>query len=118
MLASCTLGDLGPLCREMGCLGIRDTHGKVAWPHSRCVIGDRENAEPPVHEKLVAGLRSYASVRLLTQVASWVGSIYVIRHVGNYALGRYAVALVVFNYLVMAFDGTLLEALIQRPPPT
>lgn len=71
-----------------------------------------------MHEKLVLGLRSYASLRLLTQIASWLGSIYVIRQVGSHALGRYAVALVVFNYISMAYDGTLLEALIQRPPAT
>jgi O-antigen/teichoic acid export membrane protein len=81
-------------------------------------MAERHNLHLPVHEKLLAGLRSYASLRLLTQVASWGTSIYVIRHVGNGELGRYAVALVVFNYLATAYDGTLLEALIQRPPAT
>ena len=69
-----------------------------------------------VHEKLVIGLRSYASLRLLTQVASWAGTVYVVRHLDSRALGQYGVALVVFNYLSMAYDGTLIEALVQRPP--
>jgi O-antigen/teichoic acid export membrane protein len=81
-------------------------------------MADLARESLPVHEKLLVGLRSYASLRLLTQVASWLGSIYVVRHVGNQALGRYAVALVVFNYIAMSYDGTLLEALIQRPPVT
>ena len=69
-----------------------------------------------VHEKLLAGLRSYASLRLLTQVASWLGTVYVVRHLDSRALGEYGVALVVFNYVSMAYDGTLVEALVQRPP--
>ena len=54
-----------------------------------------------VHQKLVAGLRSYASLRLVTQILSWLGTIYVVRTVGGHAIGEYAVALVVFNYLAM-----------------
>ncbi|HUY83180.1 MAG TPA: oligosaccharide flippase family protein, partial [Steroidobacteraceae bacterium] len=69
-----------------------------------------------LHDKLVSGLRSYASLRLLTQIASWLGTVYVVRHVDSHALGRYGVALVVFNYLSMTYDGTLIEALVQRPP--
>lgn len=69
-----------------------------------------------VHQKLVAGLRSYASLRLVTQMLSWLGTIYVVRTVGGHAIGEYAVALVVFNYLAMTYDGTLLETLVQRPP--
>jgi len=42
--------------------------------------------------------------------------VYVVRHLDSHSLGQYAVALVVFNYLAMTFDGTLLEALVQRPP--
>lgn len=71
-----------------------------------------------VHEKLVAGLRAYASLRLLTQITSWAGTIYVVRHLDSHAFGQYAVALVVFNYLAMVFDGTLLEAIVQQPPMT
>ena len=69
-----------------------------------------------VYERLVTGLRSYASIRLLTQILSWVGTVYVVRRLGSHAVGEYAVALVVFNYLAMTFDGTLLETLVQRPP--
>ena len=69
-----------------------------------------------VHEKLVTGLRSYASLRLATQILSWLGTIYVVRRLGSHAVGQYAVALVVFNYLAMTYDGTLLETLVQRPP--
>ena len=69
-----------------------------------------------VYEKLVTGLRSYASLRLVTQVFSWVGTVYVVRRLGSHAIGEYAVALVIFNYLAMTFDGTLLETLVQRPP--
>lgn len=69
-----------------------------------------------VYERLAAGLRSYASLRLVTQVLSSLGTIYVIRRVGSHALGQYAVALVVFSYLAMTYDGTLLETLVQRPP--
>jgi teichuronic acid exporter len=69
-----------------------------------------------VYEKLVTGLRSYASLRLLTQILSWVGTVYVVRRLGSHAVGEYAVALVIFNYLAMTFDGTLLETLVQRPP--
>ena len=68
-----------------------------------------------VYERLVVGLRSFAAVRLLTQILSWVATIYVFRRLGNDAIGQYAVALVVFNYLAMTFDGTLLETLVQRP---
>jgi O-antigen/teichoic acid export membrane protein len=71
-----------------------------------------------IREKVVAGLRSYASLRLLTQVTSWIGSVYVIRQLDSLAVGRYGVALVVFNYLSMTFDGTLIESLVQRPPVT
>ena len=69
-----------------------------------------------IHDKLVSGLRSYASLRLLTQIASWLGTIYVVRHVDSHALGRYGVALVVFNYVSMTYDGTLIETLVQQPP--
>ena len=69
-----------------------------------------------VYEKLVTGLRSYASLRLVTQILSWVGTVYVVRRLGSHAVGEYAVALVIFNYLAMTFDGTLLETLVQRPP--
>ena len=69
-----------------------------------------------VYEKLVTGLRSYASFRFLTQILSWVGTVYVVRRLGSRAVGEYAVALVVFNYLAMTFDGTLLETLVQHPP--
>ena len=69
-----------------------------------------------VYENLVSGLRSYASLRLLTQILSWVGTVYVVRRLGSHAVGEYAVALVIFNYLAMTFDGTLLETLVQRPP--
>ena len=69
-----------------------------------------------VYEKLVTGLRSYASLRLVTQILSWVGTVYVVRRLGSHAVGEYAVALVVFNYLAVTFDGTLLETLVQRPP--
>ena len=68
-----------------------------------------------VYEKLVEGLRSYATLRLLTQMLSWVGTIYVVRRLGSDAVGQYAIALVVFNYLAMTFDGTLLETLVQCP---
>jgi O-antigen/teichoic acid export membrane protein len=54
----------------------------------------------------------------MTQILSWVGTIYVVRRLGSHAVGQYAVALVVFNYLAMTFDGTLLETLVQRPPTT
>lgn len=69
-----------------------------------------------VYDKLTVGLRSYASVRLFTQVISWGGTVYVVRHLDSHSLGQYAIALVVFNYLAMTFDGTLLEALVQQPP--
>ena len=69
-----------------------------------------------VYDKLVTGLRSYASLRLVTQILSWVGTVYVVRRLGSHAVGEYAVALVIFNYLAMTFDGTLLETLVQRPP--
>ncbi|NNM60907.1 MAG: oligosaccharide flippase family protein [Steroidobacteraceae bacterium] len=71
-----------------------------------------------IHDKLVAGLRSYTSLKLLTQFASWLGTIYVVRHLSSHALGRFGVALVVFNYLSMTYDGSLVEALVQRPPET
>ena len=67
-------------------------------------------------DKLCAGLRSYASLRLPAQVASWLGTVYVVRHLTSRAMGRYGVAFIVFTYLAMVYDGTLLEALIQRPP--
>lgn len=68
-----------------------------------------------VYEKLIVGLRSYAALRLLTQILSWAGTIYVVRRLGNDAVGQYAIALVVFNFLAMTFDGTLLETLVQSP---
>jgi O-antigen/teichoic acid export membrane protein len=79
---------------------------------------EEENRALLVYEKLLSGLRSYASVRLLSQVISWLGTIYVVRRVGSHALGQYAVALVVFNYLSLTYDGTLLEALVQKLPQT
>ena len=69
-----------------------------------------------VHERLLAGLRSYAALRLLSQIISWAGTIYVVRHLDSRAFGQYGIALVVFNYLSMTYDGSLVEALIQRPP--
>lgn len=69
-----------------------------------------------VYDKLVTGLRSYASLRVATQILSWAGTVYVVRRLGSHAVGEYAVALVIFNYLAMTFDGTLLETLVQRPP--
>ena len=55
------------------------------------------------------------SLRLVTQILSWIGTVYVVRRLGRHAVGEYAVALVIFNYLAMTFDGTLLETLVQRP---
>ena len=69
-----------------------------------------------MHEKLIAGLRSYASVRLVTQALSWLGTIYVVRTLDSHAFGAYGVALVIFNYFSMVFDGSLLETLVQRLP--
>ena len=69
-----------------------------------------------IQDKLRAGLRSYASVRLLTQITSWLGTVYVVRHLNSTELGRFGIALVVFNYLSMTYDGSLVEALIQHPP--
>jgi O-antigen/teichoic acid export membrane protein len=69
-----------------------------------------------IEDRLVVGLRAYASVRLLTQVISWLGTVYVLRTLDSHALGQYGVALALLNYLAMVFDGTLLEALVQRPP--
>ncbi|MGH8322352.1 MAG: oligosaccharide flippase family protein, partial [Steroidobacteraceae bacterium] len=67
---------------------------------------------------MLAGLRSYAALRLFTQVASWLGTVYVVRELDSHAVGQYGVALVVFNYLSMVYDGTCIEALVQRPPAT
>jgi O-antigen/teichoic acid export membrane protein len=69
-----------------------------------------------LEDKLVAGVRAYTSLRLITQIASWLGTVYVVRHLTSHALGQYGVAFVVFSYLAMTYDGTLLEALIQRAP--
>jgi teichuronic acid exporter len=69
-----------------------------------------------VEDKLVAGVRAYTSLRLITQIASWLGTVYVVRHLTSHALGQYSVAFVLFSYLAMTYDGTLLEALIQRAP--
>ncbi len=71
-----------------------------------------------VHERLLSGLRSYAALRLFTQLTSWLGTVYVVRELDSHAVGQYGVALVVFNYLSMVYDGTLLEALVQHPPAT
>lgn len=71
-----------------------------------------------VHDKLVAGVRSYTSLRLLTQIVSWLGTVYVVRHLTSHAMGQYGVAFTVFSYLALTYDGTLLEAVIQRPPRT
>ena len=69
-----------------------------------------------IHDKLVAGLRSFASLRLITQITSWLGTVYVVRHLDSAAFGQFGVTLVVFNYLSMTYDGSLVEALVQRPP--
>ena len=69
-----------------------------------------------MQERVLLGLRSYAAARLFTQIASWLGTVYVVRQLDSRALGEYGVALVVFNYLSMIYDGTLVEALVQRPP--
>lgn len=69
-----------------------------------------------VEDKLVAGVRAYTSLRLITQIASWLGTVYVVRHLTSHALGQYGVTFVLFSYLAMTYDGTLLEALIQRAP--
>jgi len=69
-----------------------------------------------VEDKLVAGVRAYTSLRIITQIASWLGTVYVVRHLTSHALGQYGVAFVLFSYLAMTYDGTLLEALIQRAP--
>ncbi len=66
--------------------------------------------------KLFAGLRAYASFRFPAQIASWLGTVYVVRHLTSRAMGQYGVAFVVFTYLAMVYDGTLLEALVQHPP--
>jgi teichuronic acid exporter len=71
-----------------------------------------------LHEKLISGLRSFATVRLVTQGISWLGTIYVIRVLDSHAFGEFGVALVIFNCFSMVFDGTLLEALVQLPPET
>lgn len=69
-----------------------------------------------VREKVIVGLRSYGSLRLLTQIVSWLGTVYVVRHLTSRALGEYGVTFMVFSYLAMTYDGTLLEALVQRAP--
>lgn len=73
---------------------------------SRCIIRDRASAsgDPVSSESSVYEKLSYATLWLPTEIASWIGSIYVIRHAGSHALGRYAVALAAFNHLAIAYD--------------
>ena len=69
-----------------------------------------------LYGKLLAGLRSYAAARLLTQVVSWAGTVYIVRRLDSHSFGLFGISLVAFNYLSMVYDGTLTETLVQRYP--
>ena len=71
-----------------------------------------------VYERLLTGLRSYAAARLLTQLVSLAGTVYLIRTLDSHAFGLFGIAVVAFNYFSMIYDGTLTETLVQRYPAT
>lgn len=71
-----------------------------------------------MHDKLFAGVRSYAIAKLLTQLVSWIGTIYVVRALDSRAFGLFGIGVVVFNYASLIFEGGIMEALVQRPPAT
>lgn len=54
--------------------------------------------------------------KFATQAISWLGTVLVIRLIDSDALGLFAIALVVFNYASLIFEGGFAEALVQRPP--
>ncbi len=71
-----------------------------------------------LYERLLAGFRSYAAARLLTQVVSWAGTVYIVRKLDSHAFGLFGISLVAFNYVSMVYDGTLTETIVQRYPAT
>ncbi|HVW69855.1 MAG TPA: oligosaccharide flippase family protein [Steroidobacteraceae bacterium] len=54
--------------------------------------------------------------RTLTQLISWIGTVFVVRKLDSHAVGLFGIALVAYNFLSMLYDGTLTETLVQRYP--
>lgn len=69
-----------------------------------------------LYARLLSGFRSYTAARLLTQLVSWAGTVYIVRKLDSHAFGLFGISLVVFNYGTMVYDGTLTETLVQRYP--
>jgi O-antigen/teichoic acid export membrane protein len=69
-----------------------------------------------VDDRIIAGVRAHAAAKALVQGISWAGTILVLRRLDSEALGIFAVAVAVFNYASLIYEGSLLEALVQRAP--
>jgi teichuronic acid exporter len=69
-----------------------------------------------VDDGIVAGVRALAAAKAIVQGISWAGTILVLRRLDSEALGVFAVGVAAFNYASLIYEGTLLEALVQRAP--
>lgn len=69
-----------------------------------------------MHDRFFSGLRFNAAAKLVIQVASWVGSLYVLGALDAHDLGAFGIASAVLGYATIVYEGGLLEALVQRQP--
>lgn len=69
-----------------------------------------------MHDRFFSSLRFNAAAKLVIQIASWLGSLYVLRVLDSHALGVFGIASAVLGYAMIVYEGGLLEALVQRQP--
>jgi teichuronic acid exporter len=71
-----------------------------------------------IYQKFRAGLRAHTIAKVLVQVVSWLGTVYVLRTLDSHAVGLFAVASVAFGYASLMYEGSMLETLVQDHPQT
>jgi teichuronic acid exporter len=71
-----------------------------------------------IYQKFRAGLRAHTIAKVLVQVVSWLGTVYVLRTLDAHAVGLFAIASVAFGYASLMYEGGMLETLVQDHPQT
>jgi O-antigen/teichoic acid export membrane protein len=71
-----------------------------------------------IYQKFRAGLRVHTMAKVLVQVVSWLGTVYVLRTLDAHAVGVFAIASVAFGYASLMYEGGMLETLVQDHPQT
>ena len=69
-----------------------------------------------MHDRFFSGLRFNAAAKLFIQAATWLGSLYVLSALDAHALGVFGIANAVLGFVIIVYEGGLLESLVQRQP--